>query len=563
MNALQKSFDNSRAFALTVHNDAMRLKDAGALSIVPSGSLGQLSDFRSERADRERYGLFRGWLYSAINALAMKAASQPVNVARLLGAEPRDDERSRPSTTKYWHQRKMTQGIITKTAREEFELLLSHPLIDLLDRPNPIQSRWQFVYSFVANLNLTGWSFIVFDETEEGNPEMYSLPTTWVKVDHTDGPFSGFRIVNPKNPTASQDAPPLTRENVAFAYLPNPADPLAALPPVQTQSNAVRIDDHIQTSQERFFENGIFPSVVVTVGKNPTGTSGEGFRPRLSGAQKRQLKGAIQKEMGSVHNYGMPAIIDGMIESITRLSATQNEMGWEKSEEKVKTRILSAFSVHPFILGEPMNVGGYSQATVIKEVFCDRVNTFLDMLSVITTNRIAPKVSDSDRLVVWWEKCEPVDPQLRSLNLRQARNNGDISKNEIRAELGFSPIEEDEGARGKLLDTVGGMTGAVQIFNAMGQGVLPRESAALLLTIFFQIPIEQANQITGVGMASVPQAIDTLQTAIGELKKPVSIDFNSAKFDKMIADSIQSSPVVDLGNSHSDGELNEVRSMVE
>ena len=86
-----------------------------------------------------------------------------------------------------------------------------------------------------------------------------------------------------------------------------------------------------------------------------------------------------------------------MIESIDRLSMEANEMGWERSSKEVKSSILSAFCVHPFILGEPLNVGGYSQATEIKERFFERrVQLFLGLLNEKPFREIADKLEGYD-----------------------------------------------------------------------------------------------------------------------------------------------------------------------
>jgi hypothetical protein len=346
----------------------------------------------------------------------------------------------------------------------------------------------------------------------------YSLPTTWVRPDHSKGLFSKFRIVNPNKPEASQDTEPLDRSQVAFASMPNPSDPLSPLAPVTTQMLSVRIDDHIQTSQERFFENGVFPSVLVSIGKDPHPDVPSGIRPRLTGPQRRQVNAMIQKMMAGVHNYGHPAILDGMIERIDRLSATQNEMGWEKSEGAVRTRILSAFGVHPYILGEPVNVGGYAQAAKIEERFCKRVNTFLDMIGWTITNFAGPMAGGDDRLLVWWEKCEPNDPSLRLATMREGRRNGDVTRNEYRAFAGFPPVEEEIDERGKLLETVGGMTGAVQVITAVGQGLMTSQTAAHLFSMFFEIPIEEALQIVGQATEA-----ETLEEATETLREAVSV----------------------------------------
>lgn len=502
MNAIERALVQTRAWTASAHERALSQKATGTLALdFSSGeSLGGGLFGGSSGKDQAKYAQFRGWLYSAINALAREAAGQPINVGRLQG-KLEEERRASPNGLKMSDRRRvfernMPKTIRTKAARQEWEILYDHPLLDLLEKPNPIQGRWQFVYSFVASLNLTGWSYVVGGKGPEGNMELYSIPTTWVTPLHKDGPFSEFKIQNPSNMVGGGII--LGRENVAFAHLPNPGNLLGALAPSSSQSLAIRIDDHIQTSQERFFQNGVFPSVVVTIGKNPDGSGGSGgVRPVLTGTQRRQIIGAIRKQMTSVENYGNPAIVDGLIEKIDRLSATSNEMGWDKSEDKVRTRILSAFGVHPYILGEPVNVGGYAQAANIEKIFCKQVNTFLDMLSTVITNFVGPQTDSKNNVFVWWESCEPHDPGLRWQNLREARKNGDLSKNEFRAELGFPPDDEAEGNRSPLLDAVGGMQGYTTVANAVGQGLVDPAPAANALALFFQIPVDQAQQLLG------------------------------------------------------------------
>jgi hypothetical protein len=478
-------------------------------------------------------------VYSAVHTLAVAAAGQPVVVASVKGAEvePGEEERRAPARMKHFLEQKMPPRMRMKAANQELEVQVQHPLLDLLDRPNSVQDRWQFVYSFIANLNLTGWAYIVGGENSEGQMELWSLPTSWVIPSHKEGPFSSFKIVNPKDPARAANAPVLGRENVTFAYLPDPGNPLSALAPATAQLNALRIDDHIQTSQERFFEMGVFPSVVITVGKDPHPDVPSGIRPRLSPAQRRQVMGAISRQWQGVHNYGAPAVVDGLIERIDRWSATANEMGWDKSEDKIKTRILSAYAVHPLLMGEPISVGGYAQAAVIKQIFCDRVNSFLGMLSVMMSNFAGPMVQQGELLKVWWEMCEPRDPQLESQNWREARKNGDVTRNEFRARLGLPPDETAVENRSALLSTVGGMTGAVQILTAMGNGFITPDTAAGLLALFFEIDEAEAKRLVGSGDArTAGQAVEVLEEAVRQLKEPVEVRLDDTGMDKKLAE---------------------------
>lgn len=489
--ALAKSMTQERALSLTTHAAAVRLKAVGGLGGVLTPTVaggGFFGGFRDQARSRESYGAFRNWLYAAINALAFEAAGQPVNVGRLKGAKPNESE-GKPKGTKLHVLSKMSRPLRRKAAAQELEPLLEHALLDSLEQPNEMQGWWQFVYSFVANLNLTGWSYVIFEVDKKQGLRLYSVPTTWVRPDHTDGPFSKFYVVNPSDPGSAQKEP-LTRDNVAFAYLPDPGNPLGAIAPATSQMPAIKIDDYIQFSQTQFFQNGIFPSVIVTIGKDPHPDVPGGVRPRLSGAQRRQVIGAINKAMGGVANYGTPAIVDGLIESITKLSQGAPEMGWSQSEDKVRTRILSAFGVHPYILGEPVGVGGYAQVANIEKRFYKRVNSFLSMLSSMLTG-IANGVQE-EKLEVWVEECQVTDPSLRQSAFQAGRSSGDITQNEWRAEYGLPPDED----KNEALLSVSSLPQVIGLLTNVGTGLIQREQAFGVL-VAMGLPDDIADWLAG------------------------------------------------------------------
>ena len=531
MNALKRSLDRSNGLAVTAYNQALQMKSTGELVFTSSSAL-PFEGQRSRAVDYESYGLYRGWVYSAVHTLCLEGAGQPVHVARLLDAEPmEEDERRRVSRTKHMVGR-MPKGIRAKSIREGFDLVLNHPLVDLLAQPNPVQARWQFTYMFMLQLYLTGWGYLVGGVGENGKMEVYSVPTTWITADHTDGPFSKFRFKHPRDAGEGRE---LTRDQVAVAYLPDPSNMLGALAPMRAQINAVRIDDHIQTSQEHYFENCLLPSMVLTVGDNPLGQGiPSAGPPLLSGPMRRQIQGAIAKQYEGVRNYGKPLILDALIKSAERLSATQNEMGWDKSEEKAKRRILSPTGVHPFMLGEPMNVGGYSQAAIIEGLTCKRVNTFLDMLSLLMSNTFAPQMSETDRLAVWWEECVPHDPEMRRKQIADGVKNGYVTDDEARAELNLAPLEITE-KRSKLLDTPNGMQATVQLFKELGAGFLTSDQAVQLIIEFFQVTEERAKEIVGAGKESIPAVIEQLQTAVEQMKEPVRVEVGAG----IVKDSVE------------------------
>lgn len=522
MSALDRALSRSRSVSTSAHSYALQLKRAGSLPDVFAnataglGAYGQFSQFQDQGANKQRYSQYRGWVYSAINALATEAAMQPVKAGKM--TDP--DKAGSPSGTKaYLKSRnenrikgfelnKMPERWRSKAADNNLEIIPDHAILDVLQKPNSIQHGFQFVYSFVANLCLTGWGYILGGTNEEGKLEFFSVPTTWITPDHTDGAFSKFWLQNPKNPIAGQGVE-LTRDQVGFAYLPNPADPLLALAPANAQMLAIKIDDHIQTSQAAFFENSVFPGAIVTMGKNPHPDVPGGVRPRLTAPQRRQVYGAIKKVMGGVANYGNPAIVDGLIESIERLQASQNEIGWEKSEKAVRTRILSAFSVHPFILGEEM-AGSYAQAYVVGERFCKKVNVFLALLSELMTNfapdflpdikkpnsKPSKKDEGKDKLLIWWEEASVKDPSMEKSLWEGARTRGDITQNEFRAFMGQPP---DTDKNESVIDKSSLMSITSIAAQVTGGTLLPDQAMAILIGM--GLPDDVAKKIAGTGPA--------------------------------------------------------------
>lgn len=556
MDALSRAFDRSNAMINTVRSTAGMVKAAEVDQGGGAGFSGY-DAMRSTAANKERYSLFHGWLYSAVHAIATRGSRQPVQVGTMVQQMDVSEEERRGGVPnrKFVSPAKLPPRIRAKAIRGEVQPVPGHPMMATLEKPNNIQTRTEFVYSFLASLCLTGWSYVLGDENETtGKMELYTLPTTWVHPDHKEGPFSRFKITNPRNPSGGQNKW-FDRSQICFSHIPNPSDPLSAISPAASQIRSIRMDDQIQTSQERFFQNGIFPSVIVTIGKNPQPNMGGGVggqRPRLGGNQRRSIEAAITRMMSSVANYGTPAIVDGLVEGITPLSMNQTEMGWDKSEDKVRARLLSAYGVHDYILGNPVDIGGYAQAANIEKIFCERVNALLDMLSCMITNFLGVDEAEEthEKIVVWWNECEAHDPNQRRLWFETGRKNNDVTRNEFRAEVGLAPVEGGDGERNKLLDNPVALASVAKMLSEGGR--LTEKTADNLLALFLgeearaivdegeldptplnpnaddePVPVDQAEQMQ--------QIADNLQAAVNSLAAPVQVSVDEDAINALAA----------------------------
>ena len=159
--AVEKAMIRYRGISNTAHDTALRMKASGVgLSLAPSGGMGAISQFQQQGANRSRYARFRGWVHSAINAIATEAGTAPASVG--YPKKKKADTRRKPGDK--------------KSIEDQYEISEDHPLIDCIERPNPMQHRHEFVYSFIANLCLTGWSFIIGGKTKgKGGKDVFEF----------------------------------------------------------------------------------------------------------------------------------------------------------------------------------------------------------------------------------------------------------------------------------------------------------------------------------------------------------------------------------------------------
>lgn len=528
--ALTEFRKSSQARVSSYEQTASRALSTRAISVGGgggdggSGSGGVVSDMGQEIAGtfgsigsnnkQKLYAHFRNWVYVSVNAIAKRAAGQPWQLAKVLGAEGNPDRKQRwPNTLKASRssrsystaimsavQRKsLPKSLRTKAAKQELEAIYQHDLLDVLEQPNGVQGKYEFLYMTICSLLMTGESYWIGGETDDGRIEIWAVPTSWITPKHEGGLFTGYKLQTGESAQGTDLEP----EQVVRMYFPDPSNIKASVSPMQTQISAIRVDGSIQSAQEKMFDNGIFPNVVLKVGTSigPDGSS-TGRRPRLTGPQRRQLIAAIRKVWGGVAHYGDPAIIDGLIEGIEKLTNTPAEMDFMQSGEQVKKRIFQAFGVNPFVVGESAP-GSYAQAYVVDRLFCDNtVNPLLDNLSSAATRFLGPLFELNVRLLVWVEPCVPSNEEMKQRKWDAARKAGDVTQDEYRAEiLNLPPLEEEEPDEAvveeetQIVVDPAGLSAAVAVATAVAGGTLPRESGVGLLQAFSTLTPEQVDEI--------------------------------------------------------------------
>jgi len=171
-------------------------------------------------ANQERAYLWAPWVYAAVNRVAVTAAGAKLNVRRRQGEEETEE--------------------------------INHPLEQLLEHPNPLDSRFSFLESLFGYLALTGEAYVWLNRAEEGAPpdELYILPTRQVRP-HSDGRLNidGYEYY----PGSADEPHFLPPWQIMHVKRFNPTNRLAGLSPVAVAQLAIRTDKAQADWNERNF----------------------------------------------------------------------------------------------------------------------------------------------------------------------------------------------------------------------------------------------------------------------------------------------------------------------
>lgn len=365
----------------------------------------------------EQYQHYSGWVQVAIRAIGSRIAGQSICVGRV-GSKPTPG-------------RKLHLPQSFKSIDELIEPVASHKFLDAIACPNPLQTQWSLIYSSVASLLLTGRSCWWIVEDKAGL-QIWALPSHWVEP--SDRLRTGWKL----RPPGYGDAFDIPADDIVLFSLPDPSNPFSlGCSPLQSQAMAVATDEEIQNAQHSAFRNGVFPSLAFKIGRLPGMLPGqEGAKPILEPEQRIELVNAVKRLYTGGSKAGEPLILDGMIESVDRISATAQEMDFLDSGSQTKARILQAFGVNPVVAGQLEGANKASSYVATQHFAESTCNPLIEQISQTLTRFACQRFSTpTQKLVAWIEPVKPNDSEQTLNEWKTALAAGVVSPNEYRAAI--------------------------------------------------------------------------------------------------------------------------------
>jgi HK97 family phage portal protein len=319
--------------------------------------------------------------------------------------------------------RAMTAGHPAARRGVELSEVEDHPLLKLLERPNPRTGGGAYATAVVSWLYLSGNSFehVVAAGGPRGRPqELWVLPSTRVEIEtDTSGEPTGYRLNG-----QSELIPPAAVATMKFF---NPFDDVYGMSPLASAHAAMVLDRAATRWNIGLLRNSARP---------PTAFTAEGG---LSDVQYERLRAEIADRYAGAENAGRPLLIEGGLKAKV-LGLSPAEMDWASLRRMSKLEVAEATGVAPELLGAAENKTFANMEHARKSLIEETVLPLLDAWRDERNNWLTPRFGDNLRLDYDRDQIGALQEDLEKLWNRVSAA-PDLTVNEKRRARGYDDIE--------------------------------------------------------------------------------------------------------------------------
>lgn len=362
------------------------------------------------------------WLHAVVTRIAEGVGSSPWNIYQ----EPVGSQMALKA-----YERKQA-GFLDGTERKAIGLrknlvgrpVYGHPLINLLNRPNPVHTGYKLRVITQVYIELCGECFWIIErDTSTGRPcALWPIPPHWVEElpDNEDKTFVCKLKGRPVK---------VPRQDMVWFQEINPYDPYGrGLGPAMAATDEINADELAAKQNLRFMYNGARPDIMMILkGKlrNPL--------------DARRIKENWYSEYGGVWNQYKMALVEGDVADVKPLSTKPKDMEFTQLRQNARNTIVGSWGMPPSVIGivEDVNRANAESGEYVfgKWIVYPRLIAFQD---VITSDLVTQY---PDYQGCWMEHSDPVPDNraARAMEMLQAMQVGSITYNEHRESLGLRP----------------------------------------------------------------------------------------------------------------------------
>lgn len=326
--------------------------------------------------------------------------------------------------------------VYRKDKKGNVQKLESHPLDDLLDKPNPAMSGRQFRAALASFHRVGGNAYVHGFGVEQGKRpvtlQLLDPAKMTVKAGSTIFPAS--YEYHPSQQTVVYPVDQLTgASDILHIKTFNPLDPWYGLAPMTAAANSVDTFNSGSKWNKKLIDNECRPPGALTMeGK-------DGSALTLTDEQYSRLRSQIDEQMTGANNAGRPFLLEGGLKW-QQLGMNPRDMDFKENMLMAARFTASVFGVPPQLLNIPgeSTYANYEQAEVSfwANTALPLLGSYLDDL-----NRwLAPCYGDD--VFVWYdEEMIPALEPLRNAKSTRINASGFMTINEKREAMGLESVD--------------------------------------------------------------------------------------------------------------------------
>lgn len=310
-------------------------------------------------------------------------------------------------------------------SRGDTKEIYAHPLLDILYKPNPFQTKTEFWELTIINWKLTGEAFWYKVRNTRGNVvELWNLRPDLMKVIGDPTNFvKEYRLR--KNDGSEQVFAP---EDVVHFKSPDPLDPLHGMSALLSGSSRVETEDYATAYQRDFFLNSARPDAVI---KSPD--------QNLDQAQKDDIREGWEKRHKGVGKSSKVAILEGGLDYQV-ISLSQKDMDYIQSLKATRDDILVMFKIPKVVLSIVEDVNRANAETGMRIFLTECIKPDVDKI----VEKINEQMVYADFGDNFYVEAEDPTPENRDMLLKDYETglkNNYLLINEVRLMENMLPVK--------------------------------------------------------------------------------------------------------------------------
>lgn len=224
------------------------------------------------------------------------------------------------------------------------EEIVDHPLLGLIERPNPLDTGVSFIEALCTNLMLYGDAYVESVLIDEELREIYALRPDRMRVVPGRNGWPAAYVYRALGEEARYDMRGDGIEPILHVRLFNPLNDYYGFAPLAAAQ--VALDTHNAASfwNKALLDNSARPSGALVYAR-PDGA-------HLSDEQFTRLKEELEENFSGAVNAGRPLLLEGGLDW-KALSLSPKDMDFAETKAGAAREIALAFGVPPLLLGLP------------------------------------------------------------------------------------------------------------------------------------------------------------------------------------------------------------------